>query len=54
MTHTAEQAIANALAAVAAGRVERDAERRKRLFGQIEIGRPLPLIKGQQLSLDLH
>jgi len=55
MTHT-EQVIANALAAVAASKAERerDAERRKRVFGTIEIGRPLPALKGQQLSLDLH
>ncbi|OWV96819.1 hypothetical protein ATY79_24045 [Rhizobium sp. R693] len=55
MTHT-EQVIANALAVVAASRAERerDAERRKRVFGKIEIGRPLPVLKGQQLSLDLH
>jgi len=55
MTHT-EQVIANALAVVAASRAERerDAERRKRVFGKIEIGRSLPVLKGQQLSLDLH
>lgn len=52
----AETVIANALAFVAASRAERerDAERRKRVFGKIEIGRPLPKIKGQQLSLDFH
>jgi hypothetical protein len=55
MTHT-EQVIANALAAVAMSRAERerDEERRKRVFGKIQIGLPLPAIKGQQLSLDLH
>lgn len=55
MTRT-ETVIANALAVVAASRAERerDAERRRRVFGRIEIGRPLPKIKGQQLSLDLH
>ncbi|WP_337268777.1 hypothetical protein [Oryzifoliimicrobium ureilyticus] len=55
MTHT-DEVIAKALAVVAASRAERekDAERRKRVFGSIQIGRPLPTIKGQQLSLDLH
>jgi len=55
MTH-AEQVIANALAVVAASRAERerDTERRKRVFGKIEIGRPLPKLPHQQLSLDLH
>ncbi|WP_200950895.1 hypothetical protein [Rhizobium sp. Root1220] len=55
MTRT-EEVIANALAVVAKARAERerDAERRKRIFGKIDIGRPLPSIKGQQLSLDLH
>lgn len=55
MTHT-EEVIANALAVVAASRAERekDSERRKRVFGKIEIGRPLPVLKFQQLTLDLH
>ncbi len=52
----AEEVIARAMEVVAASRAERerDAERRKRVFGKIDIGRPLPLIKGQQLKLDLH
>ena len=52
----AVEVIANALAVVASSREarERDAERRKQVFGKIEIGRPLPKIKGQQLALDLH
>ncbi|MHC2301325.1 hypothetical protein BCL32_2016 [Rhizobium mongolense USDA 1844] len=51
-----EEVIANALAVVAACRAERerDAERRQRTFGQIEISRPIPQIKSQQLKLDLH
>lgn len=55
MTHT-EEVIARALAVVAASRAERekDAERRRRVFGKIEIGLPLPVIKGSQLQLDLH
>ncbi|WP_194273845.1 MULTISPECIES: hypothetical protein [Rhizobium] len=55
MTH-AEQVIERALAVVAASRAERerDAERRKRVFGKIEVGRPLPKLPGQQLGLDLH
>jgi hypothetical protein len=55
MTRT-EEVIANALAVVAASKAERekDAARRKRVFGNIEIGRPLPILKGQQLKLDLH
>jgi hypothetical protein len=55
MTRT-EEVIANALAVVATCRAERerDAERRKQVFGRIDIGRPLPVVKGMQLSLDLH
>ena len=55
MTH-AEQVIANALATVAASRAERekDEERRRRVFGKIEIGLPLPQIKNRQLTIDLH
>lgn len=55
MTRT-EEVIANALAVVAQVRAERerDAERRKRIFGRIDINPPLRTIKGQQLSLDLH
>ncbi|MBP2443783.1 hypothetical protein [Rhizobium leguminosarum] len=51
-----EEVIANALAVVGACRAERerDAERRKRTFGQIEIGRPTSQIKNQQLKMDLH
>lgn len=51
-----EQVIANALAVVANCRAERerDAERRKRVFGRIDIGLPLPVLKGTQLTLDLH
>ncbi|MBB3315920.1 hypothetical protein FHT77_001785 [Rhizobium sp. BK181] len=51
-----EEVVAAALAVVAACRAERerDAERRKRTFGSIEIGRALPQIKNHQLNLDLH
>ncbi len=52
----AAQVIANALAVVASIRAERerDAERRKQIFGKIVVGRPLPKIKGLQLTLDLN
>jgi hypothetical protein len=55
MTRT-EEVIANALSVAAACRAERerDVERRRRVFGKIQIGTPLPAIKGQQLKLDLH
>gem|GEM_PF-526616 len=55
MTHT-EQVIANAQAVVASIRSERerDAERRKRVFGKLDVSRPLPTVRGQQLTLDLQ
>ncbi|MDM9626288.1 hypothetical protein QTL95_10295 [Rhizobium sp. S152] len=55
MTRT-EEVVAKALAVVAASRAERekDEERRKRVFGRIEMSRPLPVLKGQQMKLDLH
>ncbi|EJL52770.1 hypothetical protein PMI09_03674 [Rhizobium sp. CF122] len=54
MTHT-EQVIAKALAVVANIRSEweRDAERRKRVFGKLDVSRRRPTVRGQQLTLDL-
>lgn len=56
MTRT-EQVIERAMAAVAAARLqrERDQERRREIFGRIQLSAPLPMPKrGVQLSLQLH
>ncbi len=55
MTH-AEQVIERALAAVAAARQQRERgqERRRQIFGRIQLGLSLPTLKhGVQLSLQL-
>ncbi|WFU50628.1 hypothetical protein [Sinorhizobium terangae] len=56
MTH-AEEVINRAMAVVAASRVrrEREEERRRQIFGRIQLSPPLPVLKrgGAQLSLNL-
>ncbi|WEX90211.1 hypothetical protein PZN02_005577 [Sinorhizobium garamanticum] len=56
MTHT-EEVINRAMAVVAASRVrrEREEERRRQIFGRIQLTPPLPALKrgGVQLSLNL-
>lgn len=56
MTH-AEEVISRAMALVAASRIrrEREEERRKKIFGRIQLSPPLPALKrgGAQLSLNL-
>ena len=55
--NSAEQAVKNALAAVAAARAirQRDAEERKRTFQRIQLAsqKPLYVPRGMQLRLDL-